>query len=84
MIIYYQGLSLMSRGYEVFLACVVSTIEHKRTKLAEILIVCDFTDIFLDEVPSLLPARKVEFVIDLVLDTTPISRAPYHMALLDH
>lgn len=50
--------------------------------MVEILIVCDFTDMFLDEVSGLPLARVVEFIIDFVLNTTPIFRAPYCMAPL--
>ena len=41
--------------------------------------VCDFLDIFPDELPSLPPDRDVEFAIELVPSTTPISRRPYRM-----
>lgn len=40
----------------------------------------EFVVVFLDEVPRLSPAREVVFAIDLVLDTAPISVAPYRMA----
>ena len=38
-------------------------------------------EIFLEDLPGLPPDRKIEFVIELVLRTTPISKAPYRMAL---
>ena len=41
--------------------------------------VCDFLDIFPDELPSLPPDRDVEFAIELVPGTPPISRRPYRM-----
>ena len=47
--------------------------------LCDIPIVCEFLDIFLDEWPSLLLDRDVEFKIELVPGTTPISRRPYRM-----
>ena len=34
---------------------------------------------FLDEFPGLSPDRDVEFKIELVLGTAPISRRPYMM-----
>ena len=40
---------------------------------------CEFPDIFLDELPSLPLDRDVEFRIELVPGTTPISRRPYRM-----
>jgi len=40
----------------------------------------DFEDVFPDEVLRLPPSREVEFSIDLVLGTGPVSMAPYRMA----
>ena len=47
--------------------------------IADILVVCEFLDVFLDELPGLPPGRDVEFKIELLLGTTPISRRPYRM-----
>ena len=41
--------------------------------------VCEFPDIFLEELPGLPPDREVDFAIELILGTTPISRRPYRM-----
>ena len=41
--------------------------------------VCEFLDVFPDELPGLPPNRDVEFKIELVLGTAPISRRPYRM-----
>jgi hypothetical protein len=41
--------------------------------------VCEFPDVFLDELPGLSPDRDVEFGIELVPGTTLISRRPYRM-----
>lgn len=67
----------------MFLASVIATIEQRRPRLANILIICDFTDVFPDEVLGLPTAREVEFTIDLVPDMTLISRAPYCMTPLE-
>ncbi|XP_024024250.1 uncharacterized protein LOC112092389 [Morus notabilis] len=47
---------------------------------AEIPVVDEFTDVFPEELPSLPPNREIEFCIDLVPGTTPISIPPYRMA----
>jgi len=39
-----------------------------------------FPEVFLDDITDLLPERKVEFAIDLVPGTSPISIAPYRMS----
>ena len=40
----------------------------------------EFEDVFPDEVQGLPPSREVEFFIDLVPGTGPVSMAPYRMA----
>ena len=42
--------------------------------LEEIPVVCDYPDVFPDDLPGLPPARDVEFVIELIPGTAPISR----------
>ena len=42
--------------------------------------VCDFLDVFSEELPRLPPEREVEFAIDVMPSTTPISIAPSRMA----
>ena len=41
---------------------------------------CEFPDVFPDELPGLPPHREIEFCIDVVSDTAPISIPPYRMA----
>ncbi|KAG8483128.1 hypothetical protein CXB51_022047 [Gossypium anomalum] len=43
-------------------------------------LVCEYPDVFLEELPGLPLIREVEFAIELVLRTSPISIAPYRMA----
>ena len=43
-------------------------------------IVREFLDVFLEDLPGLAPNREVEFVIDVISSTDPISKAPYRMA----
>ena len=47
--------------------------------LADILVVCEFSDVFLDELPRLPPDREIEFKIELIPSTAPISQRPYRM-----
>ncbi|WVZ97494.1 hypothetical protein U9M48_043023 [Paspalum notatum var. saurae] len=56
----------------------VNATEIKEIK--KILVVCDFPDVFPEELPGLPPDRDVEFKIDLVPRTAPVSRRPYRMA----
>ncbi|GAU48060.1 hypothetical protein TSUD_377340 [Trifolium subterraneum] len=49
-------------------------------KLEEIPVVSEFSDVFLEDISDLPPEREVEFSIDLVPGTSPISMAPYRMS----
>ena len=42
--------------------------------------VCDFADVSLEERPGIVPDREIEFTIELVPWTNPISIAPYCVA----
>jgi hypothetical protein len=42
-------------------------------------VVRDFPDVFPEELPGMPPEREVEFVIDLLPGTAPISKRPYRM-----
>ena len=56
------------------LACAIQT-----TTICDIPVVCEFPDVFPEELPGLPPDRDVEFKIELVPGTAPISRRPYRM-----
>ncbi|KAA3466309.1 DNA/RNA polymerases superfamily protein [Gossypium australe] len=70
------------KGYDAYLAYVLDT-KLSESKIKSVSIVCEFPDVFPVELPRLLPVREVEFSLDLVLGTTPISITPYRMALTE-
>ena len=41
----------------------------------------DFPDVLPEELPGMPPDREVEFVIDLLPGTAPISKRPYRMSV---
>ena len=47
--------------------------------LAEIPVVCEFSDVFPEDLPGLPPDRDIEFKIDLIPGTAPVSRRLYRM-----
>ncbi|KAA3488569.1 Retrotransposable element Tf2 [Gossypium australe] len=49
-------------------------------KIELVPVVCEYPDVFLEELPGLPPIKEVEFAINLVPETSPISIAPYRMA----
>jgi len=59
--------------------CVVNQLEG--TRLEDIRVVCEFLDVFPDDLPGMPPDRDIEFVIDLLPGTAPISKRPYRMAV---
>jgi hypothetical protein len=42
-------------------------------------VVCDYPDVFPDEIPGMPPDRDIEFAIELQPGTAPISKRPYRM-----
>jgi hypothetical protein len=48
-------------------------------EIQDIPVVCEFPDVFPEDLPGLPPERDVEFVIELKPDTAPISRRSYRM-----
>jgi hypothetical protein len=48
-------------------------------EIQDIPVVCEFLNVFLEDLPGLPPERDVEFVIELKPGTTPVSRRSYRM-----
>jgi hypothetical protein len=48
--------------------------------LEDIKVVCEYPDVFPEELPGMPPDRDFEFVIDLLPGTAPISKRPYRMS----
>jgi hypothetical protein len=48
-------------------------------KLKDIPIVCEYPDVFPDDLPGMPPDRVIEFIIELQPSTAPISKRPYCM-----
>ena len=40
----------------------------------------EFQDVFVEEIPALLPNWDIYFTIDLVTVSASVSKAPYHMS----
>jgi transposase InsO family protein len=48
-------------------------------EIQDIHVVCDFPDVFPEELPGMPPDRSVEFVIELLPGTAPVAKKPYRM-----
>jgi hypothetical protein len=53
--------------------------QTKAIALEDIRVVQDFPDVFLEELPGMLPDHDIEFLIELLPGTPPISKRPYRM-----
>ena len=51
--------------------------------LSDILTVCDYPDVFPNELSRLPPQREIESAIDVVPSATSASITPYRMALVE-
>lgn len=77
-----KAMKMLKKGCEGFLAYIVA--DHPDGAcLEDIPIVREFIDVFPEDLPGLPPDREVEFTIELVPGTTPISKAPYRMAPIE-
>ena len=75
-----EASKLLDDGCEGYLVNVVDP-TMVEPKSDDIPVVCKFPEVFPQELPGLPPDREVEFVIELVPGTEPISKAPYRMSL---
>ncbi|KAA3473006.1 Retrotransposon protein [Gossypium australe] len=65
---------LVRKGCEAFLAYILDSKVSKK-KVDQVLIVCEFSDVFPKELPGLPPEREVEFITKVVPGTALISIA---------
>src|SRR4051812_34242970 len=51
-----------------------------QVRIDELKVVREISEVFPDDIPDVPPEREVEFTIDLVPSTRPVSMAPYRMS----
>jgi hypothetical protein len=74
----------MRKGCQVYAIQVTNLLEKEnKPNLEDFVVLHDFRDVFVDEIPELPPRREIDFSIDLLPGSTPISKAPYRMSLLE-
>jgi hypothetical protein len=59
--------------------CVVNQL--KANLIEDIRVVCEYPDVFPDDLPSMPPERDIEFLINLLPGTAPISERPYKISV---
>ena len=57
-------------------SCVLTMVESPMEKIP---VVCEYPDVFPDELPGTPPDRDIEFAIELQPGIAPISKRPYRM-----
>ena len=70
---------MLMKGCAGFMACVIVD-KDSEVSLRDIPMVREFPDVFPEDLSGLPPDREIEFAIDLLPGTAPISKAPYRMA----
>ena len=70
---------MLSRGCKGYLA-MIRDMKVDMEAVEKVSVVCEFPNVFLEELPVLPPEREIEFCIDVVSGTDPISMPPYRMA----
>ena len=76
-----QARKLIIGGDQAFLAFVVALTKEAKKNLEDIPVVYEYPDVFSTDYSGLPPQREVEFGIECVSGTNPISKAPYRMVL---
>jgi hypothetical protein len=53
----------------------------KKDSIEDIRVVCDYPDVFPDDLPGMPPECDIEFIIDLLPGTAPIAKRPHRMSV---
>ena len=75
-----QARRLLDRGCQGYLANIVDRTKERETVPEDIPVVREYLSVFSNDLPGLPPDREIEFCIELIPGTAPISRAPYRLA----
>ena len=73
---------LIQEVCQAYLAHVVDSTQLVK-ELKDILVVCEFLDVFPEDLLGLPPDRETEFTIEVIPGVAPISILPYRMAPLE-
>ena len=73
---------MISKGYLYHLVWVKDSI-LENPSLQSVPVVCEFPEVFPKDLLGVPPEREIDFGIDLLPDTQPISIPPYRMAPAD-
>nr|GEZ04223.1 hypothetical protein [Tanacetum cinerariifolium] len=69
----------IERGSQLLIAQVTEK-EPSKKQLQDVTVICNFPEVFPDDLPGLPPPRQVEFKIELIPGTALVACAPYRLA----
>nr|GEZ49159.1 putative reverse transcriptase domain, ribonuclease H-like domain protein [Tanacetum cinerariifolium] len=69
----------IEKGSQLFIAQVMEK-EPAKKQLQDVPVICNFPEVFPDDLPGLPPPRQVEFKIELISGAAPFACAPYRLA----
>ncbi|KAJ9556252.1 LOW QUALITY PROTEIN: hypothetical protein OSB04_010866 [Centaurea solstitialis] len=73
--------SYVLRGGTSYLVYLISDQgESKKKTVRDVPVVCEFPDVFPEDLPGIPPERQVEFRIDLIPGAAPVAKTPYRLA----
>ena len=79
---YFKATNMISKGYLYHLVQVKDS-SLETPSLESVLVVCEFPKVFSKDLLGVPPEREIDFGIDLLPDTQPISIPPYRMDLAE-
>jgi len=72
----------MNKGFQVYVFQVNNLLENENKPILEdFAVLHGFRDVFVDEIPELTTIREIDFSIDKLPRSSPISNEPYRMSL---
>ena len=75
-----KAVKLIRKGCKGYLCSVLTVFTDDNANVNSIPIVREFPDVFPDNLPGDLTDREIEFTVDVIPGTQPVSKAPYRMA----
>ena len=74
--------TMVRKGCEAYLAYVIDK-KKAEPSLLDTPTVCDYPNVFMEELPGLPPQTEIDFAIDVVPGATPASITAYRMAPME-
>ncbi|KAK8942884.1 hypothetical protein KSP39_PZI008966 [Platanthera zijinensis] len=75
-----RAMKKVRKGCEATLVMLKKSDTERKSEPSAVPVVCDFLDVFPEDLPGIPPQREVEFTINLVPEATPVAKTPYRMA----